>query len=562
MRKFLFGAITFLMLALPGKAQDVGITSIISPVNGCCVGMDTVRLYLYNYSLFPIGGNFNICYTVNGGAPICETILTSISPNASYLFGFNTQWNFQCPGSYQVCATVTFAGDVNLANNSLCLNMVSDTFVVGGSIVGPDTVCALANNGVMVLQDNNHNDSLLWQFSNDGFITSANTPNDSASYLFSGLTQTTTFRVFVDGGYCPDGYSTTHTINVDQPPVAGTLLSNMNVCAGNNTGQLDMVGGFGDSIFWSSSIGGPFTNFANDSSSYTFNNLAQTTQFQAWISNGVCPPTGSNIITVTTDPPTVPGTVSGATVECFGVNTGSVNLLANNGNILGWIYSSDNGSTWQNNSNTTAILNYTNLTDTTIYCAVVQSTGCPADTSVCDTVIVVPLPVADAGVDDTIFIYDQTQLMGSGGLFYTWTPTDSLSDPNLSNPFAKPSVTTTYTLTVTDAYGCFDTDDVTIFVIDTTAPPTPTTITITNYISVNGDGLNDVWNIMNIEYFPDNEVMIFNNQGEIVYEKSGYDNTWGGTYNGDKLPDGSYFYVVKVNSLNQKVKGVLTITSK
>lgn len=552
-------------MALPStsKAQDVGITSIISPVSGCCIGMDTVRLYLYNLSSFPIGGNFTITYTVNGGAPVSETILASIGPSASYLFGFNTQWNFQCQGTYNVCCTVAFPGDVNPTNNSLCITVVSDTFVVAGMVSGPDTVCASANSGVMVLSGNNKNDSLVWQFSDDGFTTDINnTLNDSASYQFSNLSQTTSFRVFVDGGYCPDGFSALHTVNVDQPATPGILQSNMNVCSGDNTGQINLVGSIGDTIYWAASTGGPFTPFVNDTTTYVFNNITQTTQYQAWVANGVCPFMPTGFVTVTVDPPTIPGTVTGGTTECFGINSGQVDLLSNSGAILGWIYSTNNGASWLNSSNTTNTVVYNNLMDTTIYCAIVQSVGCPADTSVCDTVYVVPLPVANAGVDDTIFIFDQTQLTGSGGSFFQWTPSDSLTDPTVFNPIANPSYTTVYTLYVTDAFGCIGSDEVTVFVIDTTTPPIPNTITIANYVSLNGDGLNDVWNIINIEYFPDNEVMVFNNQGMIVYEKTAYNNTWDGTYNGDKLPDGSYFYVVKVNSLNQSVKGVLTISSK
>ncbi len=542
------------------------MTSIIQPVSGCCVGWDTVRVMLYNNSPFPIAGNFQVCYTVNAGAPLCETILTSIPPAGTYLFSFNQQWNFACDGVYNLNCVLNFPGDVNLANNTLSSVIVSDTFVVGGTVSGPDTVCAVANTGVMILSGNNHGDSLLWQYSTTGFGSDTiYTNNDSTVYQFSNIGVPTSFRVFVDGGYCPDGYSDVHTIYVDAASVAGTVTANtLNVCSGMNNGVLDLVGSFGDTIYWeySTSGGPPFTAIPNsDTAAYIFNNLTQSTLFQAVVQNGVCPPVTSNFVTINVASPTVPGTVSGGINECKDDN-GSVNLLGYSGNINYWIYSIDNGSTWANSSTTTPILNYNLIQATTIYCAVVESPGCPADTSVCDTVFVMPDPLADAGLDDTIFIFGNTLLNGTGGLFYTWSPSDSLSDPNIANPVANPAATTTYILTVTDIYGCTGTDDVTIFVIDTTTSPVPNYITVANYVSINGDGKNDVWNVINIEYYPNNEVLVFNNQGQVVYQKSGYDNTWAGTYNGDKLPDGSYFYVVKVNDLNQELKGVLTITSK
>jgi hypothetical protein len=88
-----------------------------------------------------------------------------------------------------------------------------------------------------------------------------------------------------------------------------------------------------------------------------------------------------------------------------------------------------------------------------------------------DTIYVTvnPLPVADAGSDATIYIgYPplSTQLNATGGVSYSWSPATGLSDPNIANPVAQPAVTTTYTVTVTDANGCIDTDDVTVTVMD------------------------------------------------------------------------------------------------
>lgn len=84
-------------------------------------------------------------------------------------------------------------------------------------------------------------------------------------------------------------------------------------------------------------------------------------------------------------------------------------------------------------------------------------------------VTVNPLPVADAGNDVTIYIgYPplSAQLEASGGVSYSWSPPDGLSDPDIYNPVAQPAVTTTYTVTVTDENGCTDTDDVTVTVMD------------------------------------------------------------------------------------------------
>ena len=38
---------------------------------------------------------------------------------------------------------------------------------------------------------------------------------------------------------------------------------------------------------------------------------------------------------------------------------------------------------------------------------------------------------------------------------------------------------------------------------------------------------------------------IYNNTGQIVFESTGYNNDWDGTYQGSQLPIGVYYYIVK-----------------
>ena len=58
---------------------------------------------------------------------------------------------------------------------------------------------------------------------------------------------------------------------------------------------------------------------------------------------------------------------------------------------------------------------------------------------------------------------------------------------------------------------------------------------------------------------PDNELTVYNRWEQVVFHQKGYDNTWDGTWvqNGEPLPDGTYFYVLKRNPQNGK-SAVLT----
>jgi len=60
---------------------------------------------------------------------------------------------------------------------------------------------------------------------------------------------------------------------------------------------------------------------------------------------------------------------------------------------------------------------------------------------------------------------------------------------------------------------------------------------IPNVITPNADGKNDVWQIGNLNYYPQNSLTIFDRWGKKVLEASPYQNNWGQT-----SKPGTYFY--------------------
>ena len=67
------------------------------------------------------------------------------------------------------------------------------------------------------------------------------------------------------------------------------------------------------------------------------------------------------------------------------------------------------------------------------------------------------------------------------------------------------------------------------------------------FFSPNGDGINDTWMFPEIQRFPLNQVWIYSSDGNLVFHKKSYNNDWGGTFNGNVLPVGSYLYRVDVD---------------
>jgi gliding motility-associated-like protein len=84
---------------------------------------------------------------------------------------------------------------------------------------------------------------------------------------------------------------------------------------------------------------------------------------------------------------------------------------------------------------------------------------------------------------------------------------------------------------------------------------------IPDAISPNGDGKNDVWKLEFIELlYPKAKIVIYNQWGQLMFESDGYQKPWNGTYKGEPVADGNYFYVIELNDSQEQVfKGVLLI---
>ncbi len=125
---------------------------------------------------------------------------------------------------------------------------------------------------------------------------------------------------------------------------------------------------------------------------------------------------------------------------------------------------------------------------------------------------------------------------------YYWRPLDNgatLSTPDKIQTYMKSDVLeNSIELTVWNRNRCAVTDTVNVKV--------QLLVTIPNAFTPNGDGRNDVWEIKNIEYFPNNNVVIYNQWGSKVYEANPYHNNWEGTHNGEDLPIGTYYYIFDI----------------
>ena len=106
-------------------------------------------------------------------------------------------------------------------------------------------------------------------------------------------------------------------------------------------------------------------------------------------------------------------------------------------------------------------------------------------------------------------------------------------------------MTASYSLVITDKNLC--TKQLTVLVDEDSC----STIVIHDVITPNGDSKNDVWVIEGLYAYPNNTVQVFDKWGDAVFSTKNYSNDWeGNNPGGGMLPDGTYFYLLKLNADN------------
>ena len=96
-------------------------------------------------------------------------------------------------------------------------------------------------------------------------------------------------------------------------------------------------------------------------------------------------------------------------------------------------------------------------------------------------------------------------------------------------------------ISIVDTFGCTTAANIKVKVVNIPAIP--------NTFSPNGDGNHDKWVFGNLTTDDNVEVKVFDRNGQMVYTNYKYDNLWDGTREGQPLPMGTYYYIIKINKL-------------
>ncbi|HIE15796.1 MAG TPA: T9SS type B sorting domain-containing protein, partial [Bacteroidales bacterium] len=233
-------------------------------------------------------------------------------------------------------------------------------------------------------------------------------------------------------------------------------------------------------------------------------------------------------------------TIQSTDINCYGDSTGQILIIATNG-ILPYSYM------WSN--------------DTTVHDSVM--TGLPAG--------VYYLTIADGcgSIDTTVVLQQNDSIQFSADITNATTNLDNDGAidiavmggfPPYSYEWSNGSISEDisdlgngiYWLTVTDMNGCTAIDTIKV-------EADSYGIIIYNSFSPNADGVNDVWNIKNIQYYPECKVQIFNEWGNLVFTSEGYEIPWDGNNNGTALPAGTYYYIIDLGNGDKPFSGAVSL---
>ncbi|MBW8052077.1 MAG: hypothetical protein FVQ77_17385 [Cytophagales bacterium] len=339
----------------------------------------------------------------------------------------------------------------------------------------------------------------------------------------------------------------------------------------------------GDSVTISANVsggnGGPYNyTWSNGAtgSSITVSPNTDTT-YSVTVSDNCSPDTvGSVLVSVA---PTPIADFSADTV-CLGNNTQFTDLSLNGSTYL-WIF----GDSLSGSADTSTLQNPTHIFTTTVPYDVTLIVGLGNCTDLItrpDVVTVYQNPVTTILDQDVINPSDEDECDGEATINpttgtiggtppYTYQWVDTINGNIISNTnIATGLCESTYIITTTDANGCVT--------IDTLTLPVGCQIKckdIFNGISPNNDGVNDYWWIeaLQFESCKPNEVTLYNRWGDVVWKGINYNNiddnnndnnddgvVWKGTNkNIDPLPDGTYFYLIKVEDKEKPCTGWIQI---
>lgn len=191
-----------------------------------------------------------------------------------------------------------------IVKNGVCPNDTSNQVFIDvqpqlnvGSISGGGSFCETNANGTITLVGNSGS-IIKWEQSTDSGTTWTDIPNTTSTEPFSGLSQTTWYRVLIDGGACADEYTDTAIVIVSPTTIAGVLSADATICQGGSD-SLYITGNTGAVVTWEESDDNiTWTSLNTNDSSYVINSAQSSTYYRVIVKSDGCNEDTTNTVFV------------------------------------------------------------------------------------------------------------------------------------------------------------------------------------------------------------------------------------------------------------------------
>jgi gliding motility-associated-like protein len=132
----------------------------------------------------------------------------------------------------------------------------------------------------------------------------------------------------------------------------------------------------------------------------------------------------------------------------------------------------------------------------------------------------------------------------------SWTPTDNITCASCIQTIVSPNETTTYKLEIDVNEFCKLSESVRIAILNK--------IFIPDAFTPNGDGINDVFRVVNAEDFEEIEMNVYNRWGELIHKGTGRNHGWNGIYKEREQPIDVYVFFIRAKTTSDAPEIVLS----
>jgi gliding motility-associated-like protein len=332
-----------------------------------------------------------------------------------------------------------------------------------------------------------------------------------------------------------DSYGCSAVVNatITEPAaLSGIYVTSNVICYGTSTGGVDLTVSGGTQPY--------FYSWSNIVTTEDLTDVPTGYYSVTVTDNNGCTWTASNILVRDASEIIPDYTVSH--VACNGGNTGNISV-----SIIGG--TAPYSATWSNGA--TGLTNGA-LAAGTYYVTISDQNNC----NVLDTITLIQAPAMNGSL---AIVHPQchnsptgeiTVTAGGGFPPYTYEWSHSIS---AGDSVAGGLLFGQYTVTVVDMYGCeyslsgevFNSDNICLVIPDVFTP--------------NGDGVNETFEILGIEAFPEAIMQIYNRWGDLLFKSTLINEFWNGTWNGEPVPMGPYVFILDLRNGEKPIQGVVTV---